>query len=223
MHGTQQCREWEDSHSQKQTVRDLANAYQKSLPENRQSVLMAHRNSSHTEEHGSIFSTTWRRLAQISALFQTQVQICETPVWGQVLLCGLGYLGPALFLSLWSTPHLALKLILISIVWKRMALFSRLGRGGARLRPDIQNSWRNSSFESIVMVSEGQVFSSDAKQNTQQPCWPTTEVAVSGETDAEAAKSSSSFCYLALGWEGLHWIYPVQKQPGWEGRGGSWS
>lgn len=98
----------------------------------RRAVFIACSNSWHTEEHVSISNTIWRRLAQISAIFLNSrhswsfifvqvrsllclyaylcrhtcnafVYIFETFVWGKVLLCGPGYLGPALLLSLVST------------------------------------------------------------------------------------------------------------------------
>lgn len=63
-----------------------------------------------------------------------------------------------------ALPHLALKLILISIIWRRMALFSRLGSRGARPTIDIQNWRRNSNFDSTELGHSGDAYKSEVKQ-----------------------------------------------------------
>lgn len=50
-----------------------------------------------------------------------------------------------------TLPHLALKLILINIIWRSTALFSRLGSRGASPTANTENWWRNSNFESTVL------------------------------------------------------------------------
>lgn len=115
-----------------------------------------------------------------------------------------------------TLPHLALKLILISIIRKSMALFSRLWSRGARPTVNIQN-WRgNSNFESTILGHSDKAHHSEVKQK-QPPCcsitlkpWlfakevernkpSVTETDISGDGDAEAKTSGSFFMVLRTG------------------------
>lgn len=118
-------------------------------------------------------------------------------------------------LSLMST-HLALKLILVSIIRKSMALFSRLWSRGARPTVNIQNWWGNSNFESTVLGHSDKAHHGEVKQK-QPPCcsitlkpWlfakkvernkaSVTEADISGDVDKEAKTSDSFFIVLRTG------------------------
>lgn len=138
--------------------------------------------------------------------------------WGKVLLYSTGYLGPALLLSLMST-HTATpgsKINLISIIWKSMALLSRLWSRGARPTVNIQNWRRNSNYESTVLGHSDKAHHGKVKQK-QPPCcsitlkpWlfakeverkkpSVTEADVLGDVDAEAETSGSFFIVLRTG------------------------